>query len=91
VLLFRNGSADSAAVAAMVRDVGRRKTVVARVASIKDVGKYETFTAKTTIAQAPTTMVIGPKRTVKLIVGFTSPGEIGQAVGDVRRAGRASS
>ena len=32
-------------------------------------------------------MVIGPKRRAKMIVGFTSTGEIGQAVADVRRAG----
>ncbi len=32
-------------------------------------------------------MVIGPKRNAVLIVGFTSPGEIAQAVADVRRSG----
>ena len=88
VLLFRNSSSDSASVATMVRRIGARRKVVARVVSIKDVGKYQTFTADTPVAQAPTTMVIGPKRNAKLIVGFTSPGEIAQAVADVRRAGR---
>ena len=43
------------------RSASARK-VVARVVSIKDVGKYQTFTAATPVAQAPTTMVIGPKR-----------------------------
>jgi hypothetical protein len=88
VLLFRNASSDSASVATMVRSIGERRKVVARVVSIKDVGKYSTFTSATPVAQAPTTMVIGPKRNAVLIVGFTSPGEIAQAVADVRRAGK---
>ena len=87
VLLFRNGSSDSASVATMVRSIGERRKVVARVVSIKDVGRYSTFTSTTPVAQAPTTMVIGPKRNAVLIVGFTSPGEIAQAVADVRRSG----
>lgn len=91
VLLFRNSSSDSASVATMVRRIGKRRTVVARVVSIKDVGKYQTFTSGTPVTQAPTTMVIGPKRNAELIVGFTSPGEIAQAAADVRRAGRKAS
>ena len=90
VLLFRNRSADSAAVAGMVRSIGERRKVVARVASIKDVGRYQTFTGTTQVAQAPTTMVIGPRRNAKVIVGFTSTGEIAQAVADVRRSGKKS-
>lgn len=88
VLLFRNGSDDSAAVARMVRSIGERSKVVARVAPIRDVGRYQTFTGTTQVSQAPTTMVIGPRRNAKLIVGFTSTGEIAQAVADVRRSGK---
>jgi hypothetical protein len=88
VLLFRNGSDDSAAVAGMVRSIGERSKVVARVAPIRDVGRYQTFTGTTQVSQAPTTMVIGPRRNAKLIVGFTSTGEIAQAVADVRRSGK---
>lgn len=91
VLLFRNRSDDSAAVARMVRSVGDRRKVVARVASIKDVGRYQTFTGTTQVTQAPTTMVIGPRRNAKVIVGFTSTGEIAQAVADVRRSGKQKS
>ncbi len=87
VLLFRNSSTDSSSVATLVRGIGKRKKVVARVVSIKDVGKYQTFTTDTPIEQAPTTLVIGPKRRAKIIVGFTSSGELSQAVADVRRAG----
>ena len=75
----------------MVRSIGKRKKVVARVVSIKDVGDYQTFTADTPIQQAPTIMVIGPRKNVKLIVGFTSVGELAQAVADVRRAGSKTS
>lgn len=88
VLLFRNRSDDSAAVARMVRSIGERRKVVARVASIKDVGRYQTFTGTTQVSQAPTTMVIGPRRNAQVIVGFTSTGEIAQAVADVRRSGK---
>ena len=91
VLLFRNTSTDSADVSAMVRSIGKRKKVVSRVVSIKDVGDYQTFTADTPIQQAPTIMVIGPRKNVKLIVGFTSVGELAQAVADVRRAGSTKS
>jgi hypothetical protein len=87
ILMFRNRSSDSAAVARMVRSLDRRRKVVVRVASINDVGKYQTFTADTPVAQAPTTLVIGPSRRAKVIVGFTSVGELAQAVADVRRAG----
>lgn len=88
VLLFRNRSDDSAAVARMVRSIGARRKVVARVASIKDVGRYQTFTGTTQVSQAPTTIVIGPRRNAQVIVGFTSIGEIAQAVADVRRTGK---
>jgi len=91
VLLFRNTSSDSADVSTMVRSIGKRKKVVSRLVSIKDVGDYQTFTADTPIQQAPTIMVIGPRRNAKLIVGFTSVGEIAQAVADVRRSGSKSS
>ena len=91
VLLFRNTSSDSADVSTMVRSIGKRKKVVSRLAWIRDVGDYQTFTADTPIQQAPTVMVIGPKKNVKLIVGFTSVGELAQAVADVRRAGTKSS
>ena len=91
VLLFRNTSSDSADVSTMVRSIGKRKKVVSRLAWIRDVGDYQTFTADTPIQQAPTIMVIGPRKNVKLIVGFTSVGELAQAVADVRRAGTKSS
>jgi hypothetical protein len=84
VLLFRNGSADSAHNASVVRTIDRRSgRVVTRVTSIKQIGNYALFTSKTTASQAPTTYVIGPKKRAQVIVGYTSVGEVDQAVGDV--------
>jgi hypothetical protein len=84
VLLFRNRSADSQHNADVVRTVDRRSgRVVTRVTSIKQIGNYALFTSKTTASQAPTTYVIGPKKRAQVIVGYTSVGEVDQAVGDV--------
>ncbi len=88
VLLFRNGSADSAHVARVVRGLDRRRgRVVTRVTSIGQVGNYAVFTSKTKVSQAPTTFVIGNKRRTQLIVGYTSTTEVDQAVGDVLGTG----
>jgi hypothetical protein len=88
VLLFRNGSADSEHNANVVRTIDRRGgRVVRRVTSITQIGNYAVFTSKTTANQAPTTYVIGHKRRAKVIVGYTSVGEIDQAVGDVLGSG----
>lgn len=85
VLVFRNGSADSSAVVAAARSRARASRVVVRVASIADVGRYAVFTRSASVSQAPTTLVVGPSRRARVIVGFTTAGEIAQAVGDVRR------
>jgi hypothetical protein len=89
VLVFRNRSSDSEAVAAAARGVNRRGgRVVVRVASVSDVGRYRAFTGRTQVNQAPTTLVIGPTRRAQVITGFTTTGEISQAVGDLRAAAR---
>ena len=59
--------------------------VVTRVTSIAQIGNYAIFTSKSTANQAPTTYVIGTKNRAKIIVGYTSIGEVDQAVGDVLR------
>lgn len=89
ILLFRNSSSDSQAVADAVRAVPKQvKRVVVRVAPIGQVGRYSTFTEKTQISQAPTVIVIGPGRRARVIVGYTSTAEVAEAVGDLRRAAR---
>ena len=88
VLLFRNASADSAHNARVVRGIDHRNgRVVTRVTSIGQIGNYAVFTSRTTANQAPTTYVIGNKRRARIIVGYTSIGEVDQAVGDVLRKG----
>jgi hypothetical protein len=96
ILVFRNASSDSEAVAAAVRRVpkGTRATpsgtkpAVVRVVPITQVGRYSTFTEKTQISQAPTTLIIGPKRNAKVIVGYTTAPEVAEAVRDLRAAKR---
>ncbi len=84
VLLFRNKSADSAHVARVVRGVYKREgIVVTEIASVKDVADYSVFTNRTSVSQAPTTFIIGPTRRAKVIAGYTSTGEVDQAIGDV--------
>ncbi len=82
--MFRNRSSDSEAVAASVRKLSRHHgKVIIRVVSISDVGKYSAFTRETPVNQAPTTLIIGPSRKARVIVGFTDGGELGQAVDDL--------
>jgi hypothetical protein len=96
VLVFRNRSSDSEAVAAAVRRVpkGSRATprgtkpAVVRVVPISQVGRYATFTEKTQISQAPTTLIIGPRRKAKVIVGYTTAPEVAEAVRDLRATRR---
>jgi hypothetical protein len=96
ILVFRNASSDSEAVAAAVRRVpkGSRATprgtkpAVVRVVPISQVGRYATFTEKTQISQAPTTLIIAPSRKAKVIVGYTTAPEVAEAVRDLRAASR---
>ncbi len=87
VMVFKNGSSDSAAVERAARKVAAasHRRIRLRVTNIGNVGKYAVFTEKTPIGQAPTTLIIGPKKTARVIVGFTTTGEIREAVSGVRR------
>lgn len=89
VLVFRNRSADSAAVAAAARELDRRRRrVVVEIANVADVGRYRAFTGKTQVGQAPTTFVIGPSRRAHVITGFTTRPELSQAMSDMLVAAR---
>jgi hypothetical protein len=90
VLLFssRRGS-DDAAVRAAVRAVPRhRGRVVVKQARLRTVGRYEAITRGVKILAAPTVLVIGAGPTARTITGFTTAGEIDQAVGDMLVAGK---
>jgi hypothetical protein len=84
VLLFwaRRG-ADDRAVRDAVRGLDRhRGRVAVHVASITDVGRFESITRDVTVAQSPTTLVIDRRGEAQAIVGLTEPRELAQAVGD---------
>jgi hypothetical protein len=89
VLLFWNpvGEDDRAALAAVGKTDRRGGRVTVRFANIDDVAKYEAITRGVDVLQPPTTLVIGPDRKARTIVGYTEAREIDQLVGDVR-AGR---
>jgi hypothetical protein len=83
VLVFwnRRGSEDRAvrrAVAAVDRHHGK---VVVKAAPIATVGRFEAITRGVQVLQSPTVLVIGPDRTARAIVGFTTTGELDGAVG----------
>lgn len=87
VMVFKNRSSDSAAVERAARKVAAasHRRIRLRVTNIGNVGKYAVFTEKTPIGQAPTTLIIGPRKTARVIVGYTTTGEIREAVSGVRR------
>jgi hypothetical protein len=84
VLLFwsRTGSADRAVRRAVAATSRRHGDVVVKVASVKDVARYAPITRGVQILQSPTVLVLTPGRKARPIVGFTTTGEIDQAVGD---------
>ena len=88
VLVFWNplGADDRAALAAARATDRRGGNVTVRVANIEDVADYAAITRGVQVLQAPTTLVIGPDRKARTIVGYTEASEIDQLVGDVRRS-----
>lgn len=85
MMVFSNRSSDSAATVRAARSLARRGSAVIRlrVTNIGNVGKYAVFTEKTPIGQAPTTLIIGPSKRARVIVGYTTVAEMRQAVHDV--------
>jgi hypothetical protein len=90
VLVFwnRRGSDDRAvrrAVAQIDRHDGK---VVVKAAPIAAVGRYEAITRGVQVLQSPTVLVIGADHKARAIVGFTTTGELDQAVGDTLAAAK---
>jgi hypothetical protein len=83
VLLFWNRkAADDRAVREAVDATARRHgKVVVKVVPIGQVARYRTITRDAEVLQSPTTLVIGPGRKARAIVGLTSTTEVDQAVG----------
>jgi hypothetical protein len=88
VLLFwnRKGSDDRAVRRAVEATSRRGGDVVVKVAAIKDVARYGQITRGAEVLQSPTVLVLAPGRKARPIVGFTTTGEIDQAVGDALAA-----
>ena len=84
VLLFwnRKGSEDRAVRKAVEAASRRGGDVVVKVAPVKDVARYGQITRGAQVLQSPTVLVLAPGRKARPIVGFTTTGEIDQAVGD---------
>jgi hypothetical protein len=84
VLLFwnRKGSEDRAVRKAVDATRRRGGDVVVKVVPVKDVARYGAITRGAQVLQSPTVLVLAPGRKARPIVGFTTTGEIDQAVGD---------
>ena len=84
VMLFWSAAgADDVATRGAIRSVNRRNgKVKVHVIPIGRVGDYGTVTRGITIAQSPTTLIIGRDGRARTIVGLTEPEELRQAVTD---------
>jgi len=84
VMLFWSAAgADDVATRGAIRSVNRRNgKVKVHVIPIGRIGDYGTVTRGITIAQSPTTLIIGRNGRARTIVGLTEPEELRQAVAD---------
>jgi hypothetical protein len=84
VVLFWNATAaDDIATRGAIRDLDLHGGEVAvHVVPIDRVGEYPAITQGVTIAQSPTTLVIGSTRRTRVIAGLSEPQELAQAVDD---------
>ncbi|MEA2186127.1 MAG: hypothetical protein QOK16_1138 [Solirubrobacteraceae bacterium] len=84
VVLFWNAQgADDIATRGALRELDRHHGRVAiHVVPIARVGRYPAITQGVTIAQSPTTLVIGRKRHTRVITGLSEPRELSQVVDD---------
>lgn len=74
-----NGTDDLAARRA-AQTVASPGKVIFRAVSVKNVGDYEAITRGVTVAETPTTLVIGPERQAVSLTGLIDPLEVRQAV-----------
>jgi hypothetical protein len=90
VLVFwnRRGSDDRAVRRAVAQVDRHHGKVVVKAAPITAVGRYQAITRGALVLQSPTVLVIGPDRKARAIVGFTTTGELDQAVGDTLAAAK---
>ena len=83
MLFWSSAGADDVATRRALRSVNRRNGKVrVHVIPIGRVGDYDAITRGLTIAQSPTTLIIGRNGRARTIVGLTEPTELRQAVTD---------
>jgi len=83
MLFWSSDGADDVAARGALRSVSRRNgKVKVHVIPIGRVGDYDSVTRGITIAQSPTTLIIGRDGRARTIVGLTEPTELRQAVAD---------
>jgi hypothetical protein len=83
VLFWDAKAADDIATRGVLRGLDRHHGKVAvHLVPITQVGRYPAITEGVTIAQSPTTLVIGRKRHARVIVGLSERKELSQAVDD---------
>jgi hypothetical protein len=90
VLLFweEAGADDRAARRALAAADRHDGKVLVKTAAVGDVGRYEAITKGAKVLSSPTALVIGPDRSARPIVGYTTTAELDDAVGDALAARR---
>jgi uncharacterized iron-regulated membrane protein len=85
VMLFWNSKAsDDRAVRQAVLAVDKHSgKVLTRIISVSKVGSYEAITRGVDVQGSPTVVIINRKGEARTIVGYTTKGEIDQAVSDL--------
>ncbi len=87
VTFYARGAADDKAVRRTLKNLNRhRGNVRVFAADIAQVGSYEAITRGVAVLQAPTTLVIGPDRRARKLVGYLDRAEVQQRVDDVLAA-----
>lgn len=85
MLVWNGSSADDRAARSAVREATKgRDDVYVRFLRPDKVGAYEAITGGVTIAQTPTTIIIGPEQKAVTISGLIDPLEIKQAIGRMK-------
>jgi hypothetical protein len=81
MLFWQKTGADDRAARDAVQSLDRRDGKVAvHVIDVRDVGDYGSVTQGVSVTQSPTTIVISPNGTARVLTGLTDPTEVDQLV-----------
>jgi hypothetical protein len=84
VLFFGQGGADDTATGKAVDGLKNLKGVSIFRDGIDHVARYRGLVGNLGVAQAPTVVIVDPKRQAQLVEGFIDPGTLEQLVVDAR-------